>query len=193
MPSITGWLIVLAIGIAAVALTTAMGRPDLQMLAAGITSAAFAFFAIRGHSGLAGAGASESAIGAATARSASLVWTWGALAILITYVFVIETRWPEWWQFVLGFSLAAAASIGFAIALERDSAAGRVDQSLLKFGRVLVIAQLVGVALALASMFVDGKFPRAVTHPDWAACNIFFFGALAIAAISADALRPTKA
>jgi hypothetical protein len=33
--------------------------------------------------------------------------------------------------------------------------------------------------------------PRDPKKPDWAACAIFFFGAASLAAISADALRPT--
>jgi hypothetical protein len=45
------------------------------------------------------------------------------------------------------------------------------------------------MAAGLVSLFVEGKFPRDIAHADWAGCNIFFFGALAIAAISLDALR----
>jgi hypothetical protein len=118
-----------------------------------------------------------------------LVWTWGALAILVTYTLAVQNRWPEWWHFFLGFALAAVVSLAFAKMLRRDAEAGRVDAPLMKAGRALIVLQLIGVTAGVISMFADGKFPREATHPDWAACNIFFFGALAIAAISINALR----
>ena len=52
------------------------------------------------------------------------------------------------------------------------------------FGLVLVPS--------LTDMLADGKFPRAAANPDWAACNIFFFGGLAIAAISLNALLSAR-
>ena len=55
------------------------------------------------------------------------------------------------------------------------------------------MALLVGMVIAIASLFIDGKFPRDVSHPDWAACNIFFFGALAVAAMCINALLSSKA
>ena len=116
----------------------------------------------------------------------------GAVGILVTYAVVLENHWPEWWHFFLGFAVAAAASLAFANLLSRDAEAGKDDPALLKAGHILVLVQLAGVAVALVSMFVDGKFPRAVTYADWAACNIFFFGALAIAAISAHALLTNR-
>jgi hypothetical protein len=77
----------------------------------------------------------------------------------------------------------------FANLLDRDRATGRADPTLVKVGRVLVQVQLVGMAAGLISLFVDGKFPRDATHPDWAGSNIFFCGALTLAIISLDALR----
>ena len=104
----------------------------------------------------------------------------------------LEQRWPEWWHFFLGFAIAAVASIVFSNMLDRDAEAGRVDDSIIKIGRALVMVQLIGVIIAVITMFIDGKFPRDVSYPDWAGCNIFFFGAIAIAAISINALRSAK-
>ncbi len=84
---------------------------------------------------------------------------------------------------------AAVASIAFATLLDRDRAAGRSDPMLTKAGRILAQVQIVGMAVGVISLFVDKKFPRDVAYADWAGNNILFFGALAIAAISIDALR----
>lgn len=192
MSSLTAWMIALTLSICAIILTAAVNDPILHMAASGLVSLVFAIVAIREHNALTAAGAPQSAIGSSTARHIGLVWAWGALGIFVTYIFILQERWPEWWHFFLGFAIAAVASIVFSNMLDRDTEAGRVDESILKIGRALIIAQLIGVILAVISMFVDGKFPRAASYPDWAGCNIFFFGAIAIAAISINALRPAK-
>lgn len=192
MSSLTAWMIALTLSICAIILTAAVSDPLLHMAASGVVSLVFAIIAIREQNALVASGAPQSAVGSSTARNMGLVWAWGGLGIFVTYAFILQQHWPEWWQFVLGFAIAAVASIVFSNMLDRDTAAGRVDDSILKVGRALVILQLVGVAIAVISMFVDGKFPRAASYPDWAGCNIFFFGAIAIAAISINALRTAK-
>jgi FtsH-binding integral membrane protein len=185
-------MIALTLSICAIILTAAVNDPMLHMIASGAVSLVFAATAIREHNTLRAAGASKSVIGSSTARNTGLVWAWGALGIFVTYAFILQQRWPEWWHFFLGFALAAIASIIFSNMLDRDAKADRVDDSVMKVGRTLVLVQLAGVLVAIVSMFIDGKFPRAASYPDWAGCNIFFFGALAIAAISLDALRTAK-
>jgi hypothetical protein len=192
MSSVTAWMIALTLSICAIILTAALNRPDLHMVASGAVSIVFAITAIREHNALRASGASKSEIGSSTARNAGLVWAWGALGILVTYAFILVNRWPEWWQFFLGMSVAAVASIIFSNMLDRDNSAGRVDKSIMSVGRMLVTAQLVGVVLGMISMVYEGKFPIDISQPRWAANNIFFFGALAIAAISYNALRPAK-
>jgi hypothetical protein len=189
MLSLTGWLFSLAAAICATILAAAANQPMLQMAAAAAVSIAIALIAIRERQKLKETGAPTSAIASSTARYLGLVWAWAALTLLVTYLFVIEKHWPEWWQFFIGFAFAAIASLAFSTLLDRDRAAGRDDATLVKVGRVLVQAQLIGMVAGIISLFIDNKFPRSAIHADWAGCNIFFFGALAIAAISLDALR----
>lgn len=189
MLSWTGWLCALTAAIFATILAATANQPILQMAATAAVSIAIALLAIRDHRKLRDVGGSASAVASSTARYLALIWAWAALTLLITYVFIIQQHWPEWWQFFLGFAFAAVASLGFSAMLDRDRAAGNTDPALVKFGRILVKAQVIGMFAGVASLFVDGKFPRAETYADWAGCNIFFFGALAIAAISLDALR----
>lgn len=192
MSSLSAWMIALTLSICAIIFTAAVNNPYLHMIASGLVSTAFALTAIREHNELRAAGASRSAIGSSTARNTGLVWTWGALGLCVTYGLILENHWPEWWQFCIGFALAAIASIIFSNMLDRDQASGQVDQSVMSIGRALVMLQLAGVTAGVISMLYDGKFPRAASHPDWAACNIFFFGAIAIAAISINALLSAK-
>ena len=42
--------------------------------------------------------------------------------------------------------------------------------------------------IAIVGMIIDDKMPRDPSEPDWAANAMFFFGAAALAAISAYAL-----
>ena len=189
MSSLMGSLLALAAAVCATVLAAAAHQPPLHMAVAGVAGLALTFMAIRDRQRLMFAGATTSAVASSTARHLGIVWAWAALAVAASYLLIIEARWPEWWQFFIGFGFAAIASFVFASMLDRDAAAGRGDDTLVKFGRLLVQVQIVGMAAGIISLFVDGKFPRAVNHADWAGCNIFFFGALAIAAISLDALR----
>lgn len=185
----TGWLLALVAAVLATTLAAAVGPPALQMAAVAASAAAISLLAIRDHQKLKNSGEPAIAVATSSARYFALIWAWGGLTLLITYVFIIEQRWPEWWQFLLGFAFAALASIGFAQMLDRDRTSGSTDLTLVKFGRTLVKVQIVGMIAGVISLFIDGKFPRPDTYADWAGCNIFFFGALAIAAISLDALR----
>jgi len=184
-----GSLLAVAAAVCATVLAAAAHQPPLHMAVAGVAGLALTFMAIRDRQRLMFAGATTSAVASSTARHLGIVWAWAALAVAASYLLIIEARWPEWWQFFIGFGFAAIASFVFANMLDRDAAAGRGDDTLVKFGRLLVQVQIVGMAAGIISLFVDGKFPRAVNHADWAGCSIFFFGALAIAAISLDALR----
>ncbi|HXE02369.1 MAG TPA: hypothetical protein VN623_10515 [Hyphomicrobium sp.] len=189
MSSLMGSLLAVAAAVCATVLAAAAHQPPLHMAVAGVAGLALTFMAIRDRQRLMFAGATTSAVASSTARHLGIVWAWAALAVAASYLLIIEARWPEWWQFFIGFGFAAIASFVFASMLDRDAAAGRGDDTLVKFGRLLVQVQIVGMAAGIISLFVDGKFPRAVNHADWAGCSIFFFGALAIAAISLDALR----
>lgn len=192
MSSLTAWIISLTLGLCAVIVTAGAHQPFLNLLATGLVSAAFASMAIRENRALIADGADKNVIAASTARYIGLVWAWAAIALLVIYALVFENDWPEWWQFFLSFATAAVGCIIFSNMMERDAADGKEDDAVMGVGRLLVKIQLVGIAVGVISLFVDGKFPRETTNPDWAACNIFFFGGIAIAAICANALSAPR-
>ena len=185
-------MINLTLSLCVIILAAGANSSTLHMAASGAVSLVFALLAVREHAALTAANATKSIIGASTARYSGLLWAWGALGMLVTYDFILDKHWPEWIQYFLGFMLAAAGCLFFANVLTKDSESGKDDASVNSLGRMLVIVQFVGMMVAAISMLIDGKFPRGTEHPDWAACNIFFFGALSIAAISLNALLTTR-
>lgn len=193
MSSLTAWTISLMLGLCAAVLTAGAHQPFLNLLATGLVSTAFASFAIRENRSLVAEGANKTVVAASTARFIGLVWAWAALSILVIYAWVFDGQWKEWWQFFFSFATAAVGCIIFANMMQRDAADGKEDDAVMGVGRLLVKIQLVGIAVGVISLFVDGKFPRDADKIDWAACNIFFFGGVAIAAISANALSSSRA
>lgn len=189
MPLTPFQIIMLIVALGAVIAAAAMGNQTMHLVVAAAIAAYAVIAAVLENSRLKAAGAIKSGVAGSTARHLGWVWLWGGLAILITYTLIIDRRWPEWWQFAAGFSLAGVLSLAFARGLEKDAADGKSDEGMLKAGRWLAIAQVVGVIAALATMFIEGKFPRELRYADWAGVNIFMFGGLAILSISLNALR----
>jgi hypothetical protein len=185
----------IAASVLGLVLTAALksGTPALAYahLAISLASAgAFAVVAIREMSRLIATNATPSELAASNAGHLGLVWCWGALAIAVTYGTQVLS-WREWWQFLLAFVLAAALCLFFSATLKKDAAVGKVDDTLLGIARVLSIVQLVGMAAVVIGLLVDGKMTRfrIPRFTDWAANNIFFAGAIAVAAISGYALK----
>jgi hypothetical protein len=192
----TSSLLIWAAGLAlsVVAMVTAAGAkmPVLHMVIAALVGLAIASLAVRENRALVAASANKTVLAGSTARYMGLVWTWGAVGLLVTYLAVL--RWHEWWHFFLAFAAVAAICLGMAATLARDSKTGRQDEAMLKVARVLTMVQLAGMVITMLGLLVDGKMTRFLDprHGDWAANNIFFFGALALAAISLNALLASR-
>lgn len=193
------WMLSIAVSVAVLVLSAAMrAQAGVQMAYAhmAITAAisiAFALMYIRETEMMRSSGAKEGEIAANTSRYMGLVWAWGALALSVTYGTGILI-WKEWWHFFSGFFLAAGLCLFLSATLKKDVAEGKEDHTLMKIGRYLAIFQLVAMLVTMLGLWLDGKMTRFLVprHTDWAANNVFFFGALAIAAISAYALTTKR-
>lgn len=188
MASMILWMLSLTIGVCALILSTAAGTPTIHMSVTAIISLGFALLAVSEHGKRVNAGFSKSSVASSTARYMALVWIWGALGLFVTYSLRIAEVWSEWWHFFLGFAAVGAICLGLAIMNRNNSRSGREDETLHMLGRYLTIAQLVGMIVTMVGLVIDGKFPVDASKPDWPANNIFFFGAMALAAISGHAL-----
>lgn len=187
MTSTWTWIAALAIGLLAIILSGAAERPGLHLALAALVCLGFVVLAIWDFQRLLANSANLPALASATARDMGFVWAWAALGMLFTYVFILS--WHEWWQYVLAAGVVAALCFFFSASMSRDAETDREDETMLKLARYLTIGQLVGMLITMIGLIVDDKMPRDPQQPDWAANNIFFFGAAALALMSANALR----
>ena len=185
----------IAISVVALVLTAAMkaNAPVLayvHFLVAAATAAVCVAIAVYDMNRLRTEKASPSALAASTASHLGLVWIWGAIALIVTYGTQVLT-WKEWMPFFLAFFLAAGLCMFFSATLKKDAAEGKVDGSMLNIARTLTLVQLVSMGVVVVGLLLDGKMTRFMTprFTDWAANNIFFTGAIAVAAICAYALK----
>lgn len=190
--SLVVWMSTLGLSLSAIVISAAAGKPEVHMAMTGLVSLVIAVLAIREDRSLRAAGASRSAIAASTARYMGLVWVWGALGLFMTYYFIVA-EWREWWHFFFAFLFVSVITIFFAATLEKDAQKGSDDQTMLKLGDGLTWLQLIGMlATAIGLMIDPDKSLLDVSRRDWAANNIFFFGGLALAAISANAILANR-
>ncbi len=187
--------IAIAISVIALVLTAALkaNNPALAYLhfaVAAATAAVCVAIAVVDTKRLVAAKASPSALAASNAGHLGMVWVWGAIALLVTYGTQVLT-WKEWMSFFLAFFMAAGLCLFFAATLKKDATEGKVDSSMLNIARTLTIVQLVSMCIIVIGLIADGKMTRFLTprFTDWAANNIFFAGAIAVAAICAYALK----
>ncbi len=179
------WIVALGAGTAAVSWAAQWGQ-ETHMAVTAAVCLVFTVLAIFERWRRVSAGGCEAAVASTTSGGMALVWAWAGLSMLFTYQLVLS--WHEWWQYVLAGVGVAALCLAFASMMAKDAAAGRTDETLLKIARYLTIGQLAGMVIAMAGMVIDNKMPRNPAEPDWAANAIFFFGAAALALISAYAL-----
>jgi hypothetical protein len=191
------WLVVFAVSIAVMAVSAGAKGLDpsmayIHMAVAAFVSVILALLAIREILATARTDVTPTAVAAVAARYMGLLWSWGALGLLSTYATGI-LQWKEWWQFLIAFIVAAGLCLFFSAILKKDAETGNNDETFLKLGRVLTIVQFIGMLAVMIGLAIDGKMPpnlnARVGWEDWAANHIFFFGSLALASVSAAALK----
>ncbi len=188
--SILVWLVFLIISLSAIVLVAWRKDPHLHAIVASIIGFVWAGLGIAQNWSTRNAGANEFRVASETAQQMGFVWGWGAAALFLTYAFVIQ--WKEWITFVSAAAVVAVVCLAFSAILRRDGEKDSSDKTMLNLAWYLTVGQLVGMLAAVIGLVVDGKIPAQLkTHQawqDWAANNIFFFGALALVGISANAL-----
>lgn len=193
MTDLIVWMIAFTIGISVTVLSAAAGNYDLHLGVTAVVTLTIAIVAVQTHRKLMTRKAHRSALAASTSRYIGLVWIWAACALLVTYEFILT--WRESWLFVAGLLIVGALCLGLAHMFDRDGDADKHDETMLSLGRTLNTLQVFGMLIAVAGLVADGKFgpaARGAMKPDWAANNIFFFGAIAVALIGAHALIAEK-
>ena len=189
------WMLGIAVSVAGMVLAAGGRSTSVQaayahlVIAAGI-AILFALKAIQDVREMHARGERQGVIAATSARYMGLIWAWGALGLFVTYGLGVLT-WREWQPFFIAFVVAAGLCLFFSATLNKDAAAGKDDPTMLKLAYYLAITQLVGMVAIMFGLAIDGKMTRFLNprFTDWAANNIFFFGAVALAAVSAYAIK----
>lgn len=183
------WMMALTISMSVTILSAAAHMPSVHMSMTALVTLAIAIVAVQTYRQLAATTPNRSALAANTARYTGLVWLWAGIAIFVTYNFILK-NWPEWWQFSTGLMIVGIMCMILAGMFQRDADEGNEDESILKVARLLNMIQIVGMLIAAIGLVADHKFDfgMSAARPDWAANNIFFFGALAVACIGVHAI-----
>ncbi len=192
------WAISIGASTIALVLAAAGKATDIRLGYAHLAIAAavaiyFALLAIRSNRELSAAGTAPALVASNSAKYMGYVWAWAAINLGVTYGTGVLV-WREWLVFTVVSLVIGALCVFFSVTLKKDVEEGRSDDTMLKVGRTLAIIQLVGMVIAMVGLLIDGKMTRFLNpkYTDWAASNIFFFGAMAIAAISGDDLRARR-
>lgn len=181
-------IIILCSGVFLIALAAYSNIPFAYFVTSAMIGITAAIIAQRHITKLYASGACASLLSASAAQHMSLLWAWGSLALFITYSFFLPA-WREWITFSASFALLAIISLFFSKVMASDAQKGKQDQSLHKLGRLLTIIQLSGTLAAVIGLLIDPqKTFLNMDKKEWAANNIFLFGALGLLIVSATGL-----
>lgn len=197
MGSILGWTLGIGVSVAALVLVAALKLDNTNLAYAHIAIAACVsiFIALAASRKLRQpeTTANPELLASVGVRYLGMIWTWGALALITTYAFVLQ--WREWWHFSLVFVALAGACLFLSATLRKDAESGADDDTMFKLARILIRIHFGAAIITAIGLIVDGKMVRFLVprHQDWAAQNIFFFGAIALGIISWYTLVAMKA
>ncbi len=199
MSSMLIWMLGIGVSVAALVITAAQKMFYIHMAIAAVVSILVALASFQEARGIYRGKDADAMVASSNLRHMGFVWTWGALTLLVTYAFDM-LQWREWWQFFIGFFVLAGLCLFMSTTLRKDAEGGSTDATMMKVARGFSIFMLVAMLIVMIGLLVDGKMWRFTTvaglrpgSQDWAANNIFFFGAMAIAAISWSAIRSLPA
>ena len=119
-------------------------------------------------------------------RLLAIVYLWGALAMQGLYATPLTgLRWQHGWQYAAAMALMAASAWTFARLVASTEPAER--RQLVPFAWPLAAVHAFGGAAGLMFLALTGKM--ATVRSDWAANQVFFWGAAAVTVVAAIGLR----
>ena len=189
------WMLGIGASVAALVLTAAQQHYYIHMVIAASVAVMVALTAFVESRAAVLAGKSSIGLQAsANLRHIGLVWTWAALILFVTYSFDI-LQWRDWWQFFLATLAFAGLSLFLSATLQKDAVAGSADDTMFRISRGYAMAILVAMPIVMIGLLQQGKMWRFLSvagqqpgSQDWAASNVFFFGAMAMAAVAWNTL-----
>jgi hypothetical protein len=187
------WMMGIAISVCLLVISAAIGAQvpivgNAHLIIAGLVSTVMALLAIGEARKLIQVGASDMMVTGSLMGFMGLIWAWAALAISITYGTGI-LEWSAWWQYFAGSMVLAGLFLFSSRLLCVASHQGR-DQTKLRITQYMAGITLLATVTAIAFCGLNQlNTVSAIEIGTWAAENVFFFGAFALAAISSYLLK----
>ncbi|MEZ5854293.1 MAG: hypothetical protein R3D67_05900 [Hyphomicrobiaceae bacterium] len=119
MSSMIIWVLGIGVSVASLVMTAALKQYYLHMAVAALISVLVALASFAETRKTADGDLARASAASTSLRHMGLVFTWGALAMLVTYEFDILSG-REWWHFFIGLFLAAGFSLFLAATLQKD-------------------------------------------------------------------------
>ncbi|MGQ0455649.1 MAG: hypothetical protein ACT4OU_01170 [Hyphomicrobium sp.] len=123
-----------------------------------------------------------------TTHVTTMTFAWAGLAMLSIYL-LTPLHWRHGWQYGSIFALIAAGNAIFARTLEAGATAVGAGAATAGLRRILQLSALLGLAAAVALIWMISAGKLATDKGDWAANAIFLGGGIAIAAICAIVVK----
>ena len=195
MSSIVIWMLGIGASVAMLVIAAAVQNFYVHLAIAALVSILVALAAFsESREGLTDGKANMGLQASTNLRHMGLVWTWGALTTFLTYGFNI-LQWREWWHFFIGLLVLAGLSLFLSATLRKDAEEKSTDLTMFKIARGYAAVVFAAMIVTMVGLVQQGKMGRFFTDAgqrlgtqDWAANNIYFFGALALAALAWNAL-----
>jgi len=187
------WMSGIAASVCMLVISAAIGAHvpaavNAHLVIAGLVSTVMAQIAISETRKLIQSGATDMAVAGSLMRFMGLIFAWAALAISVTYGTGI-LKWSAWWQY-FAISMVLAGLCLFVSRLLCEAVGQHRDQSMLHLTRYLAGTTLFATVIAIAFFGLNRLDPvSTLATSTWAADNVFFFGAFALAAVSSYLLK----
>lgn len=195
MTSMLIWMLGIGFSISSLVLTAAMKIPYAHMAIAAFISILVALAAFSELRKPDLTRDEMSVVVGTNLRHMGLIWSWGAIGLLVTYAFKI-LEWREWLHFFVAFIVLAGLTYFLAITFSNDGQGKENDPTMIRIARGFAMFIIAAMLISMIGLLIDGKMWRFSTvagqrpgSQDWAANNIFFFGALAQAAVAWNVLK----
>ena len=120
----------------------------------------------------------------ANARFMGFAYAWGSLSIASMY-YLTDLYWYHAYQYTLYLAVPAAISILFARTLSSSKGSGYSEGNL-SLSKYITVVQAIAMLGIIFYLLSSGKL--GVIRKDWAADNVFFWGAVTLLVLSILAL-----
>ncbi len=192
MAQMVFWMLGITIAVSAMVIAAAMeGRA--AHLALGLVIVVFiTLSAVMAHRSATDEGKDAPRLAAILARFMGMLWAWAAIAVFITYAFILVQS-QDWPGVVVVLTLGSGMCLFISNILERDAEGGQSDPKVVNFVLLIAKVQLGACCVALGGLLAYSRFVMGGPDPRWAAVNLLLCTTLGLAALSGYTIATSSA